>query len=370
MLCPPGTYDSYGNCIQCLEGTYNPYEGGTCKPCPPASYNPLTGQDTCLPAPRGSYTDVFIGAKDFINCPVGFYQENVGFGTNPLDANACHLCPEKTYSDSPGQTKCTIVQAGWYTNLQVGATKADACPLNYSNPSVGFGATYTDTTACDICSDGAYTTTIGATSCIAPTNSQASEQAELAKEASDANTLSTTATAVGVATVASVVGCAALACLGSCFPEIGTWIADHIIGWIEDKLEALGINAGKGVLQRAGNFFRGDKKHKNSHDNSHADDVPFLQGGDHNQFHMINPDSVIFASDMGSTMIAPPLMLSRAHRLFHPPASDLFTHMRVEEPFTPGQIDIGQSPVEVSLVSPSQVKAGHSTCDDTKVVVF
>jgi hypothetical protein len=111
QLCPPGTYEKYGECRLCPKSTYQPKNGTTnvtaCLACP-AGYFTITeganGRDDCLTCPIGTYA-VPNGCQ---KCPQG--TRGIAAGKESYDA-ACTPCSFGS-SSGPGATSCTSCPAG------------------------------------------------------------------------------------------------------------------------------------------------------------------------------------------------------------------------------------------------------------------
>jgi hypothetical protein len=107
-ICPPGTYERYGECRNCPRSTYQPKNG-------------TTNVTFCLACPAGYFTvnEGADGPEDCITCPIGTYAV----------PNGCANCPAGTYGVLAGQQHydlgCEPCSYGYYS--REGATSCTAC---------------------------------------------------------------------------------------------------------------------------------------------------------------------------------------------------------------------------------------------------
>eukprot|EP00818_Percolomonas_sp_WS_P004482 CAMPEP_0117442670 /NCGR_PEP_ID=MMETSP0759-20121206/4277_1 /TAXON_ID=63605 /ORGANISM="Percolomonas cosmopolitus, Strain WS" /LENGTH=2194 /DNA_ID=CAMNT_0005234577 /DNA_START=309 /DNA_END=6893 /DNA_ORIENTATION=- len=162
-LCPSGTYgprsgaNSSLACITCPDNYFALNGSSSCTQCPPGHLSrEIEGQSTCVPAPRGFYTDNNAeGVLSIFPCPEGTYSNK----TAAESLSSCTPCPKGFYSTEKNSTSCTIVTEGYYQS-QLGQSSQLACaPGSYTN--------LTGQKSCTLCADGYYTPNTASTSCIA-----------------------------------------------------------------------------------------------------------------------------------------------------------------------------------------------------------
>jgi hypothetical protein len=84
------------------------------------TYQPLTGQASCLKAPAGSFVST-TGATAATPCPAGTYQPNsgqsgcvpapLGFYVDTAGATAATACPAGTTTLTTGSTSCVVAES-------------------------------------------------------------------------------------------------------------------------------------------------------------------------------------------------------------------------------------------------------------------
>jgi len=130
-------------------GSYVGVEGAAePTPCPVGTYQPDSGQASCLTAPPGFYVDTE-GATGYVPAPPGSYVASYG-------ASAPTPCPLGTYQPDSGQAWCLNAPPGSYV-YAVGATESVLCPFGSYQP-------YPGQASCHEAPIGSYVDTIGATS--------------------------------------------------------------------------------------------------------------------------------------------------------------------------------------------------------------
>ncbi|KAK3591334.1 hypothetical protein CHS0354_028441 [Potamilus streckersoni] len=177
QTCPIGTYQpSSGqtSCISCPSGTTTQQTGstsstqcvsacstgfflnslGNCQTCPIGTYQPSSGQTSCISCPSGTTTQQ-TGSTSSTQCVAAC---STGFFLNSL--GNCQTCPIGTYQPSSGQTSCISCPSGT-TTLQTGSTSSTqcvaACSTGFFLNSLG---------NCQTCPIGTYQPSSGQTSCI------------------------------------------------------------------------------------------------------------------------------------------------------------------------------------------------------------
>lgn len=162
LHCPDGDYAWYGVCGACEAGYYCG-DNTQRTQCAAGSYQALTGQTSCDPAPAGGYVSS-VGATVYQPCSAGTYQPATGqtfcidapAGTyvDTTGANTATPCAAGTYQNLTGQTSCIISPAGSYVAAS-GATEATPCP-------VGTLQVLDGQSSCDAASPGYYVAVTGA----------------------------------------------------------------------------------------------------------------------------------------------------------------------------------------------------------------
>jgi alpha-tubulin suppressor-like RCC1 family protein len=114
-------------------------------PCPAGTYQPSTGQTSCIDASAGYYVDS-TAATSQTACAAGTYQPSTG-QTSCIDTSSGYYvdstaatsqtaCAAGTYQPSTGQTSCIDTSAGYYVD-STAATSQTACAAGTYQPSNG-----------------------------------------------------------------------------------------------------------------------------------------------------------------------------------------------------------------------------------------
>jgi len=156
-------------------------------PCSVGTYQPSTGQSSCIDASAGYYVDTTASTTQTA-CPTGTYNSNNASTSSSdcTDASAgYHVpnagsatqtpCPTGTYQPSTGQSSCIDSSAGYYVG-STGSSSQTPCPVGTYQPSTGQSSCidasaghYVDTTASTTqtpCSTGTYQPSTSQSSCI------------------------------------------------------------------------------------------------------------------------------------------------------------------------------------------------------------
>jgi len=189
LPCPAGAYctgTGLSAYAECSAGTYNPNTGATsstaCLPCPAGSYATNTMTSTCTQTSPGQYAlegattyslcdpgsyQPSSGQSSCLPCGAGFYEPNSGASScatlcSPASystggASSCTPCEINTIQLESGKSSCAPCPNGGFT-LNAGSNECLYCGAGQyiSNPSTG---------ACGNCAEGTYSTTFGATAC-------------------------------------------------------------------------------------------------------------------------------------------------------------------------------------------------------------
>lgn len=109
-------------------------------PCPVGSYQPDSGQSSCLLAPAGYYTDVE-ATVEAIPCPAGEYQPSEG-QTECLLNDAGHFslggaaeqtpCLKGMYQPQTGQSECIEASPGYFVDERGSPSQTPCSPGTYS----------------------------------------------------------------------------------------------------------------------------------------------------------------------------------------------------------------------------------------------
>ena len=173
VRCGAGTFSDSGNepCVAAPLGRFVANAGSTsATPCPPGTYQNLTGQSSCIPASVGYFVDAS-GALAQQACPAGYTSDVQAIACFPIPAVPCAV---GTYS-STGNTPCVSAPAGRFVSV-TGATSALPCPTGTYQPSTGqsacipatpgFFVASTGSVAQIACPVGTYQNQSGQSSCI------------------------------------------------------------------------------------------------------------------------------------------------------------------------------------------------------------
>ena len=183
--CIPGSWfnSTLGDCQWNSPGHYTDQAELTQEiPCPIGSYQPYTGQSSCLLSPSGNYTDVEASITP-TPCPAGQYQPAEG-QTACIENDAGHFslegsveqdpCPKGTYQPSTGQADCLNADPGHFVNV-TGSTSQTPCSQGtYSSTSMaescteaslGYHAPNTGSTEQTECAVGTFADETGLAQC-------------------------------------------------------------------------------------------------------------------------------------------------------------------------------------------------------------
>ncbi|KAL3877471.1 hypothetical protein ACJMK2_035172, partial [Sinanodonta woodiana] len=103
----------------CSSGFYRT-TSGTCQVCPVGTYQPSNEQSSCISCPSGTTTNQVAStsqAQCVAVCSAGSFYNTQGF---------CQICGVGTYQPSTGQTSCISCPSGTIT-LQTGSTSSTQC---------------------------------------------------------------------------------------------------------------------------------------------------------------------------------------------------------------------------------------------------
>ncbi|XP_075723050.1 sushi, von Willebrand factor type A, EGF and pentraxin domain-containing protein 1 isoform X2 [Rhipicephalus microplus] len=157
VVCADGeALNSDGDCVKCPKGSFHDRELGYCAPCPTGTYQDQDGTVACKPCPEGAVTiaSKSTSAQDCqAPCPPGTFSRN-GLGT-------CRTCPPGTYQDQYQQVQCKLCPAGSsndaYGSAQITDCKKYCEPGTYSESG---------REPCTPCERGFYQEMRGRKSCV------------------------------------------------------------------------------------------------------------------------------------------------------------------------------------------------------------
>ena len=148
------------SCTPCPAGTSCAGDTSQLSKCPSGTYQPSTGQSSCIPAPAGNFvadnSSSMFGATAYTACAAGTYQSSTG-------KSSCSLCPAGSYCATTGLSAATGECAIGTYSLS-GATACLSCPATGltdkdGNTVVATTAATgsTGVTACLVMSDTTFT---------------------------------------------------------------------------------------------------------------------------------------------------------------------------------------------------------------------
>ncbi len=166
--CTPGYYSisNTSGCIAADPGHYSASDLGYQIPCPAGTYQPNSGQSSCLVVDSGYYADVNSSATYQLPCPAGTYNPNSGqYGEVCIDVEPGNYsatgstqpmpCSAGTYQPLAGQATCIPANSGHYVQLSM-QTEQEECPPGTYQPIPGQPYCFSTT-------EGYYTAEFGAT---------------------------------------------------------------------------------------------------------------------------------------------------------------------------------------------------------------
>ena len=125
--CPAGTYQpssGQSSCIDCPAGMYDERPRADaahvqCMACPAGQFQAYDGRTSCVECTPGKMADL-TGSVQCTQCPAGSYAG----GSNSL---TCQDCPGGRYQASTGQSTCSSCAFGRYMTLASGSMAANDC---------------------------------------------------------------------------------------------------------------------------------------------------------------------------------------------------------------------------------------------------
>lgn len=199
--CAAGSYQpntGQSSCIAADAGYYVSQSGQTSETaCGNGKYQPDTGATGCLNAPPGSYATGTAQTSATL-CSPGYYTGTYGNtscaaaprGTYVADSGATHqtACAAGSYNNSTGQSSCQLAAAGYYASGTGNFTPTKCAAGSYSDSPGSASCTLAPAgsyapqpsgiagaTSATLCDAGTFTSTAGQASCtIAPAGSYVS----------------------------------------------------------------------------------------------------------------------------------------------------------------------------------------------------
>ncbi len=183
-VCPPGTFNDNGTCVECTVGRYQDQANQTsCKVCEAGTFSAMPGATSCDLCAVGTFA-AFAGAVQCQACSPGKFQSEAGQaeclsclpGTvNPISgAASCSSCPAGTIADSPGLTNCSLCAAGEFQD-QAGQAACQLCAAGSISSiegstacldcNAGFIAAAPGQQSCTACNEGTFQNLDGQASC-------------------------------------------------------------------------------------------------------------------------------------------------------------------------------------------------------------
>ena len=180
-MCNSGYYQLNNECIEVYEGAYS--IDGVVYLCDYGTYQPTTGQTSCIDSDPGHYVDT-TNATEQLECLAGTHQPNSAQadcidnspGYYSLNGAEQQIgCPYGSYQPSPNSTSCISTDSGYFTN-SVGSSSQTPCPAGSYQPlpsqntcisaDLGYFVSSSGSTNQEMCSIGNYTDSMGQVECI------------------------------------------------------------------------------------------------------------------------------------------------------------------------------------------------------------
>ncbi len=153
--CTPGYYcqrgESSATASICPKGYYCPAGTAAPVPCPPGTYNDITGKSVlgdCKSCPSGKFCDdiAMIAAPTTTanDCASGYQCISAAKTKYPVDGttgklcplgNYCTICPHGTYNAKSAIPGCISCPKGYYCDNTIDSTSYTICPAGYYCPA-------------------------------------------------------------------------------------------------------------------------------------------------------------------------------------------------------------------------------------------
>ena len=179
-MCSTGFYQVENICIEVPAGSYS--VNGIQYLCDIGTYQPQSGQDSCLEADPGHYVNM-INSSDQDECLAGTHQPNSAqsecIENSPgyyslRGADQQIGCPTGSYQPSANSTDCIPTDPGYFTN-SIGSSSQTACPAGSYQPyssqitciqaSMGYFVASSGSNSQDMCTLGNYSDSLGQSEC-------------------------------------------------------------------------------------------------------------------------------------------------------------------------------------------------------------
>ena len=166
--CPPGTYQPFessipypNRCEKCPAGTFNPHFGAVavalCRPCYPGTATNTPGSTSCTPCPSGTVGKR--GAKQCLACGPGSQYSDFNYKKQD-NPSVCERCRKNYFSTGVANLECKQCPIG-FTTPDEGAVSSDACMLCPAGKDTRPGGK-----GCEKCSSGKFKPTSAPGSCL------------------------------------------------------------------------------------------------------------------------------------------------------------------------------------------------------------
>jgi hypothetical protein len=173
--CPPGKETDGSTCVPCMSGHYTvglgtpgtlPLNASQCVACAPGRYQGAPGKAFCLPCTAGHECP---GATSTPReCSAGLFSDSLG-------QSACTLCSIGRFSASVEATTCTDCVPGFFSDVGLGATTCSSCSTGEFSElpasttcsvcAIGSASADLNSPSCAPCSPGSFTAVPGSTEC-------------------------------------------------------------------------------------------------------------------------------------------------------------------------------------------------------------
>lgn len=166
------------SCMPCEPGSFSTSEAETCTPCPSNTYQPSSGQLSCLACGDNTTSTLIVNSNrtactvapstDIIvpQCEFGQLYDSlsntctnctIGTSSNVRNPSSCVPCATGSFQDRTGQRSCQLCGIGTFAPSE-GATTCTLCEVGKVGPNQG-------ASVCNDCLPGFYMNATGASSC-------------------------------------------------------------------------------------------------------------------------------------------------------------------------------------------------------------
>jgi hypothetical protein len=117
----PWTHDDGGTRLSVKAEGLDTAGPWNCTSCPPGFFQPLVGQQVCLPCKEGSYNPKYTRARTLDS------QTLSGAVRRSFGMSRCTFCEAGRYQPDTNQTTCPVCELGYYNDKSTGAEPARRC---------------------------------------------------------------------------------------------------------------------------------------------------------------------------------------------------------------------------------------------------